>query len=241
MITQNATTGTGVTYQWESADDAGFTVNQANLGIGSTQIINQASAKWYRCTVSCFGAIPPDGISTPVQVGLNPSACECGAYAAIYATYSGDEDITTVTVGSMTNNNACNVAAPGAGSVASQYSNFTGIVVGPSEDQGASVAFSVGQGTLCGGSYTNIVQIYVDWNQDGVFNDTDERVFNQAVGVSGVNVPAGNFTVPVGAPLGTTRMRLVVIESGSPATNYAQTGYGWGETDRKSTRLNSSH
>ncbi|MBK7383739.1 MAG: fibronectin type III domain-containing protein [Flavobacteriales bacterium] len=226
---QNATTGTGVSYQWESADDAAFTLNQAYLGTASTQITNQTTPKYYRCNVTCsgFGTTP----STEVPVGLNSNACECGAYAAIYATYSGDEDITVVTVGSMTNNTTCNVAAPGAGSVASQYSNFTGSVVGPSADQGSSVAFSVGQGTLCGGTYGNIVQIYVDWNKDGIFNDTDERVFNQAVSVSGVNVQAGNFTVPIGASLGTTRMRLVVIESGTPATNYAQTGYGWGETE----------
>ena len=226
---QNSTPGSGVSYQWQRDTGSGMT----NFGAGgTTQVISQTQATTYQCIVSCSGAVPPDGISTPVPVGLNANTCACGTYAAIYASSTFDEDITVVTVGSMTNNSACGALATGAGSLASQYSNYTGSVVGPSADQGASVAFSVGQGTLCGGTYGNIVQIYVDWNQDGVFNDTDERVFNQpGPGGPGVNVQTGNFTVPLMATLGTTRMRLVVIESAPTATNYAQTGYTWGETE----------
>ncbi|MBK8498169.1 MAG: T9SS type A sorting domain-containing protein [Flavobacteriales bacterium] len=222
----------GITYQWQSADDAAFTVNLTNLGTSNTEVTNQTSAKYYRCVIECTNT--SDVInSASVLVDMNTSACACTAYNLIgIAGNAADEDITVCTVGSMTNPTVCNTLAPGPGSVASLYSNFTGSVVGPSADQGAVVPFTVGQGTLCGGTWGNGVKIYVDWNQDGDWLDLDEEAYSQPTAASGVNVQTGSFVVPVTAAPGTTRMRVVVIETTFPnATNYAHTGYTWGETE----------
>ncbi len=51
------------------------------------------------------------------------------------------------------------------------------------------------------------VAIFVDWNQNGVFTDTGENVYNSAAYLYAN--PTGSFTVPAGATLGTTRMRIV--------------------------------
>jgi len=64
---QNTTSGTGVTYQWQSADDAAFTVNVANLGTASTQVTSQTAPKYYRATVDCplGGGIPTSAVTSP--------------------------------------------------------------------------------------------------------------------------------------------------------------------------------
>ncbi|MEO7081862.1 MAG: GEVED domain-containing protein, partial [Flavobacteriales bacterium] len=226
---QNIITGSGVSYQWQTSPDGSTWTNATGASTNSTYTTSETATTYYRAQVTCAGN--GTAASTPITVVVNTNACECGTYAAIYASSTADEDITVVTVGSMTNNSACGALAPGAGSLAGRYSNYTGSVTGPTAMQGASVPFSVGQGTLCGGAYSNVVQIYVDWDKNGIFNDTDERVFAQAAAVNGVNVQSGNFMVPAGASLGVTRMRVVLNETTTTATNWAQTAYSWGETE----------
>ena len=51
------------------------------------------------------------------------------------------------------------------------------------------------------------VAIFVDWNQNGVFTDSGENVYNSTTYLYAS--PTGSFTVPAGASLGTTRMRIV--------------------------------
>jgi hypothetical protein len=68
---QNAISGTGVTYQWQSADDSLFTVNLTNLGTATTQSTSAPYSKYYQCLVTCGGS----GITTasnPVAVNVNP-------------------------------------------------------------------------------------------------------------------------------------------------------------------------
>ncbi|HRV53522.1 MAG TPA: hypothetical protein P5162_10585, partial [Bacteroidia bacterium] len=62
----------GITYQWQSADDAAFTVNVNNLGTSFTQATSQTSAKYYRCQVTCSNS-GLSAYSTPVLVGINPN------------------------------------------------------------------------------------------------------------------------------------------------------------------------
>ncbi|MGK4569306.1 hypothetical protein [Flavobacterium sp. 3HN19-14] len=72
---QNATTGSGVTYQWESADDELFTVNVTALGTAATQSVTMSATKYYRVSVTCSGNT---GISTPLLITLNaPNECYC--------------------------------------------------------------------------------------------------------------------------------------------------------------------
>ncbi len=235
LTLQDVVSGSGITYQWQSADDAGFTTNVQALGTGTSQVAALTTAsQYYRCVLTCNNPGGGPTPSNPVLVSLTTDLCVCGTYpvTGVIATDPADEDITVCTIGTMTNNTACNVLAPGAGSIASRYSNFTGAVAGPVAGQGTSVPFSVGQGTLCGGTWGNGVKIYVDWNQDNDWLDAGEEVFSQAAAASGVNVQTGSFTVPLTATLGVTRMRVVVVETTFPnATNYAHTSYTWGETE----------
>ena len=226
---QNLTVGTGVNYSWETSPDGSSwspAGGSPNLPSWTT---TQAADTYYRCVVTCsFSGF--SGTSTAVPVTTINDLCICGAYPAFFASSPADEDITNVTVGAMNVNSVCSDLAPGAGSIPSQYSNYTG-TYGVTATQLDMVSFSLTQ-TSCGGSYGNGFQLFVDWNQDGDFVDMDEFVYNQPVAASGNHTKTGNFTVPITALLGTTRMRVVNVEAGFPtATNYSNTGYTWGETE----------
>ncbi|MBK9764975.1 MAG: hypothetical protein IPO87_16920 [Flavobacteriales bacterium] len=104
---QNATLGTGVTYQWQSADDAGFTVNLTALGTNATQITSQTAPKYYRCVVTCPAGAPTDGTSTEVLVNVNTDLCFCAPYPVSQANNTGDEELINVTVGGMNNTSNC--------------------------------------------------------------------------------------------------------------------------------------
>ena len=228
---QNTTLGSGVTYQWERADDAGFSVNMTALGTSSTQLTSHTAPKYYRCIVSCPAGVPAAGTSTGLLVNVNTDLCQCASYPAIFASSAADEELANVTVGSMNNSSNCSTVAGGAGSILNRYANYAGIVAGPVHAQGDVVSFSLTQ-TSCGGAYGNGMQLYADWNQDGDFLDAGEQLYTQPTAASGNHTKTGTFTVPVTATLGTTRMRAVAVEITFPtATNYAQTAYSWGETE----------
>ncbi|MFM7725658.1 MAG: hypothetical protein ACKO7B_03070, partial [Flavobacteriales bacterium] len=122
---------------------------------------------------TCFSLV----VTTSAVLAQNN--CLSATSPIISATSTADEDITNVTVGTLNNSSICGAIAPGAGSIASRYSNYTGSVAAPSAVQGNTVAFSLTM-TTCGGSYTNFFQVYIDWNQDSDFLDAGERMYSQA-------------------------------------------------------------
>ncbi|MDI1255666.1 MAG: GEVED domain-containing protein, partial [Flavobacterium sp.] len=223
--TQNTTTDTGISYQWESADDAAFTVNVTALGTNGTQITNQSTAKYYRVTVTCSngGGI---GVSNPILVNINPFY---NCYPAVYASSASDEEISNVTVGTLNNSSDCISVAPGAGSILGRYSNFTAVTA-PNLEQLQTINFSLTQ-TTCNSNFGDLFQIYVDFNQNGSYAEANEKVYTQATTVSGNRTVTGSFVIPIDAVPGITGMRVVDVEGGSAANNYTTTAYTFGETE----------
>jgi hypothetical protein len=221
--------GSGISYQWQSAPSATGPWTNITGATGLTYTSNVSATTYYRMVTVCLYSASSNNSNV---VSFTPAGgqCQCGAYPAVYSYYTYDEEISNVTVGTMNNSSTCSTTAPGPGSVNQIYSNYTGAVTGPTANQGDLVNFSVTQ-TTCGGNYTNIFQIFVDFNQDGDFLDAGEFVYNQPVGVSGNHTKTGSFLVPANATLGTTRMRVVNAESGPTTTNYAHNVYYYGETE----------
>ena len=152
-------------------------------------------------------------------------------YCASNATSDADEEISNVTLGSLNNSSACGDIAPGSGSVAYRYSNYTngnGAPQAPDLIRSAVIPFSLTQ-TTCGGNYSNKFAIFIDWNQDGDFADAGETAFQQAAAGSGNNTQTGTITVPATATLGNTRMRVINVET--TGTISACGTYSWGETE----------
>ncbi len=221
--------GNGISYQWQSAPSA--TGPWTNISGASSLSYTTATAAttYYRMVTACLYSASSNNSNV---VSFTPAGgqCQCGSYPANFSSTTYDEEITNVTVGTMNNSSTCATTAPGTGSINQRYSNYTGFVTGPSVNQGDVVNFSLTQ-TSCGGAYTNIFQVFVDFNQDGDFLDAGEFVYNQPTGAYGNQTITGSFLVPAGATLGTTRMRVVNAESSATATNYAHNLYYYGETE----------
>jgi GEVED domain/Secretion system C-terminal sorting domain len=96
------------------------------------------------------------------------------------------------------------------------YTDYTAGTAG-SVEQGMSYAITIEmEHTLLNGSFTDMVdlRVWIDWNQNDDFIDSGEELISQLVDVSilsgGYNTATynGNITVPSGATLGNTRMRV---------------------------------
>ncbi|HAS46275.1 MAG TPA: hypothetical protein DCS93_37690 [Microscillaceae bacterium] len=107
------------------------------------------------------------------------------------------------------------------------YSDFTN--VSTKVVAGATYPLGVKAGT-CGGNFSKIVKVFIDWNQDGDFDDD-----NELLGTSTAIVEPGVFdtlvTIPADAKLGKTRMRIVARETTLPDVVQSCDLFTWGETE----------
>ena len=191
---QNATSGSGVSYQWQTSTNGGASWDPAgpNAATWTTSITVPTD---FRCVVTC-SAGPSSGTSTPISIALNaPTNCYCASTGT-----SGSTQITNVTVTGTTTLN--NTSAGNAG-----YANFTSVTPTVSASAGDAVTFSVTATSDPGRS------IFVDWNNDGIFTVPAERVFTSAGFVLGAST--GSFNVPVAQPAGSFRMRVVADWNGT--------------------------
>jgi hypothetical protein len=218
-----ATQAAGLTYQWQSAPSATGPWTNITAGTSPSYVTSQTVDTWYQCIVTCSGQ---SATSTPVEVLTNSFL---GCYCASAATFVADEEIFNVTLNTLNNTSACGITAPGPGSTAGMYSNFTTL---PPTDLAPGVVYplSIEIGT-CNGNYTNNTKVWIDWNQNGQFTDPGEEVYASTVGVVGPHFEIGSITVPLNATAGITMMRVVNVETFS-WTNVNPCGtYSWGETE----------
>ncbi|WP_111683991.1 choice-of-anchor D domain-containing protein [Winogradskyella tangerina] len=129
--------------------------------------------------------------------GYSPSYCSAASANDTF------EWISNVTVGTINNNS-------GAGTTSTGYSDFTGSVAPTDLTQG-----STGNGISVtpfwpGTQYTEGVTVWIDFDQDYVF-EAGEIILQ--VGPNTTSPQTGTFTVPLGAALGNTRMRVVMDDA----------------------------
>ena len=108
---QNATVGTGVTYQWESSTSQTGTYTNIVGATSSTYTATVSSVTWFRCIVTCSGN---SGTSAPVQVTL--TAC---IPTMTYGCTDGDV-IARVILNTLDNNSGTGCPSGTLG-----YSNYT--------------------------------------------------------------------------------------------------------------------
>jgi hypothetical protein len=151
-------------------------------------------------------------------------------YCASNATTNDDEEIWNVTIGTLNNTSTCTTLAPGSNSVVSRYSNYSGFVAAPNLPAGVNLPISVNAAS-CLGNYPSTLRVYIDYNQNGVFDLPGEQAYSNNSFTSstlGTTIVSGNINVPCSALPGITRMRVVLDEtSGAPACGT----YAWGETE----------
>ncbi len=112
-------------------------------------------------------------------------------YCSSYATNTSKEYINRVQLGTLNNVSGNN----------NGYGNFTSMSTNLSAGTSATITLTPG---FTSGSRKEAWDVYIDYNQNGSFNDAGEKV---ATGVS-TTALSKNFTIPLTALSGTTRMRV---------------------------------
>lgn len=133
---------------------------------------------------------------------------------------SGNEPITLVQFAGIDNASAL----PVAGAVG--HEDFTAIV----GNVAAGTTYPITVNGNTGGDWTNVITVYIDWNQDNDFDDPGEMyAIGNLVNNPGTGTPVTfNIQVPVTALAGTTRMRVMKkFNSAGPPCN--TTGFGQAE------------
>lgn len=202
-----------------------------NLTVNALPVITTATAN---PAVVCHNA---DVTLAASSIVSGPQTEPVG-YCPSNATSTFDEEILSVSLGTMTNASTC-TSTGGAGSLQNQYSNYTTVVPALNMEVGSTYPLSLQIGT-CNGNYTNRSKVFIDWNRDGDFLDANETAYSSATSFVGPHTETGNILVPAGAQMGITRMRVVNVET-SLATGINPCGtYAWGETEDYWVNIQSS-
>ncbi|MCK9236451.1 MAG: GEVED domain-containing protein, partial [Acholeplasmataceae bacterium] len=187
----------GLCGQWQSSAD-GELWEDIDGETAATLTTSIEEATWFRYTMSCENDPDNPDTSNEVHVTLKPvTECHCVPSTSSGATHYINDFTTT--------GGTVNISNP-SGASPEGYTDFTGIP-GLTVVQGSDIGYSIG---VSGGS-TYSRSIWIDYNQDGVFDATERVAF------TGYTSPPliGNFTISMDALTGTTKMRIIAAFSPS--------------------------
>ncbi|RYZ55342.1 MAG: T9SS type A sorting domain-containing protein [Sphingobacteriales bacterium] len=212
-LSLNGTTAAGgLVYQWQESPDG---VTWTNLAGGNLPIVttNITTPTWFRAIVSCgANADTSDGVFFDIAPFYY---CYCNSAAL----ESQDDDIGNFNVRRVPNNqlvfnNGFAVPLTNNSSANKTYSNFTGLA--PIQlYRDSTYKFTVTQ-INSGSFFPSNVAVYIDLDQNGVFDPINEQVFlgltsNTTSPLQQVNE---TFTIPSTAEIGLTGVRVVLVEAG---------------------------
>lgn len=226
-LTNNATTclnaptssaATGVTL-------TGFTANWAAVASATGYLLDVSTSNTFATFVSGYNGLPVGNVTSYALTGLTTnttyyyrvratgSVCTSTnsstqtiyiGYCTYNTTYSDATGITNVTFNTINNTTTGTPA----------YVNF--LAQSTTVQQGQSYNLSVLVNT--DGSYTVRAKAWIDWNQNGVFDASEEYdlggVYNNANGAP--NYSPLSITIPGTALVGSTVMRVVATEVSDP-------------------------
>lgn len=212
---QNTPTTPGLSYVWQSSPNGNNPWTTINGAIGSTLTTTQATSKYYRCTVTC-DAGGASATSTPIQIGENP-IYEC--YCASYSSDISDSKIVSFQMADISTS-----TDPGVCESYTDYSSTPGNVTA-----GEEVTIKINNGSCSGFFYDSYAAVYIDFNQNGIYDGASELVYGYGPTTGFNTIPDYTFIFPVDAPGGTTGMRVILIEGDSVPIPCSQ--YTYGETE----------
>lgn len=195
VLTATGTSSPAVnlTGQWEESPAGAGTWTPITGATGATYTVASAPSvpTDYRYSMTCSNPGGGTAYSNILTATINPpSQCYCTP------TYTSTSDYLSAI--SLTGNGNSNISYTASSQPTGGYLNKTSDTV----EQSQSLAVNLST-TYVGGS--NTVKAWVDYNNDGIFDDATEKVYdNYASGTS----QSGNFTIPVSTPIGDYRIRV---------------------------------
>ena len=194
---QNPPLSSGITCQWQSSPD---NITYTNIGGATTPYYTttQTSDTYYQCVVICTAG-PDTAISTPLFVSTNALAnCYCTSPVYAFAPGCGyDIYISDFQFGGISNTTACNGTAP-------YYTYYNGVTATLTQTVPTPISIS----TIATPIYITYFKVYIDFNDNGSFEDAGELVYNSGDIANISSNTSGTVTIPGTAPLGTHRMRV---------------------------------
>jgi hypothetical protein len=194
--------GTTPAYQWQ--------VNGVNAGTNSatftTNTLTNGAVVTCVLTSNATCAVPATATSNAITMtitGGTTTPCDGNSASTQY------EYISNVTMGTVNNT-----------STATTYTDYTSMIASVNLNQAFSLTVTIGSGYS-----TDIVRVWVDWNQNGVFTDAGEAVYTSATGTGPFTT---SITTPATAALGNARMRIRLSDSanGDVADPCGTSSYG---------------
>jgi nitrogen regulatory protein PII-like uncharacterized protein len=193
----------GLTYQWQ---ENGVNIAGAINSVLSDTVTGPST---YQCIVTCSNTTS-SATSTAVTLTINPfSLCYC----SIASSNPFGTDIGNVTVGGFSNGTAAPII--GNLSAANTYTSYTNLAPIPLlssipngiQMTGITSSTFVGFTTLTG-------KVFIDYNQDGIYNPATELAFTGTGNYTSANgsVITGNPVIPASALSGVTGMRVMLYE-----------------------------
>jgi len=139
------------------------------------------------------------------STGITANAVPNLTYCTPAPTSVDGSGITNVTIGTI--NNTTGEEVGNYYDYSAQSTNVT---------QGQLVNFNITYET----GWTYVTKIWVDYNNDGDFEDTDEEVYSGESLANNPTTLSGSFTIPVSASLGQHRLRIGGADTGPPTPCY---------------------
>jgi hypothetical protein len=212
-----ASTGSSLLYQWQFSLDSINWYNLQNANWPSFQDSVEIS-KYYRCRLTCGSN---SVFSVPYKLNVLPSTqCYCSAVSNL-SRYHG-ASIGRFSFGSLSNglDSLPVLSNPTSMDV---YSNFTNLPI-PSYSKGSTYSSRVNQISSNSLFASSSVRIFIDYDRDGTFNNSNEIALQGATSNSGIgSIVTGLINIPTTAQIGITGLRVALIEgigANPPCANF---------------------
>ncbi|MCR9182322.1 MAG: GEVED domain-containing protein [Flavobacteriaceae bacterium] len=219
-LTASNVTQTTVDLSWGASTDnvgvTGYDVYQGSNLLGTVSGISATVTGLTASTTYSFSVRARDAAGNESPSSNVVSITTLGntiTYCTSQGNNSSDEWIQRVQLGSINNNSGNNGG----------YADFTSIST--TLVKGTSNTITITPG-WSGRTYREAYRVWIDYNQNGSFDDPGELVYNRSR-TTATSV-SGSFTVPTSALDGPTRMRVSMKYNASPTSCEI---FAWGEVE----------
>ncbi len=201
------TLATGLTFQWQSSPDGTTWTNIIGATTVPYSFVGISSNTYFRCVVTCSGS-SANSVSTLATFLPLPS---CVTSAVVGTSWTGEAGETTYGAGQFNipagygGSSLSDVAIQAAIDPTSGYAARYGIIPTVNLQQSGVYPASVTQGT--DGNYQE-VQVWIDFNNDGIFQSTEEVTPVSGYGAPSPDPITFNITIPAAAATGVHLMRM---------------------------------
>ena len=209
-LSASGTTTSGTNLSWTAATDnvgvAGYKVYQNGVLKTTVTATSLAVAGLNTLTAYSFYIVATDAAgnlsAASNTVNITTLSNTIVSYCSSYGSSTAKEYINKVQIGSISNASGNN----------NGYGNFTSMSTNLATGTSNTIVITPAWN---GASLNEAYRVWIDFNQDGDFDDSGELVFSKSK--TKMTLVSGSFAIPTTALTGTTRMRVAMKYNALPS------------------------